>query len=106
MKSKCILLLSVILGTQSLIAQEVRDCNKKSKSVVNFAQCVVANVLEINSEHTIDLVTLTDKKGRIVFQTKPVNNQISINTLELGFYLLCAYCNGVKVKKGIIKKVI
>ena len=76
--------------------------NKESKAL---QKNIVSDVLHLNSIHRIDVVTLADKNGVILYKVTPTNNQISTQKLKTGFYLLEAYCKGIKVKRGIIKKI-
>ena len=65
----------------------------------------VQDILYFDAEYPVEYIKLFNQKGEVVFQTIPEDNQIILTTLKSGFYLFCAYINGVKVKKGIIKKV-
>ncbi len=65
----------------------------------------VQDVLYFDAEYPVEYIKLFNQKGEVVFQTIPEDNQIILTTLKSGFYLFCAYIKGVKVKKGIIKKV-
>lgn len=64
----------------------------------------VADVLEIQSSLKIDLFRLYDKNGKIVLEEVPKNNTLNLSDLKSGFYLYCAYSDGVQIKKGILKK--
>ncbi len=112
MKTLSILFVIFFLGTQSLTAQEQKQQIKSNiiTSLDNiddarFNPNPVFNTLKFNSNQTIDMISLYDNNGMIVLQQVPKDNQIALNTLKPGFYLICAYCNGKRVKKGILRKV-
>jgi hypothetical protein len=78
----------------------------KKETAIKVFPKMPSNLVYIESSQTVDYFTLCNKKGETIFKTTPVNNKVKLPVeLKNGFYLYEAYINGVKVKKGIIKKV-
>ncbi len=107
MKTQTLFLLIFLFGTLLASAQETtkKYHNQNPGEPVKISQCVVRNDLQIICDQAVDFVTFSDRNGRIVYQASPVDNKISIQSLDTGFYLLDAYVKGVKVKRGIVKKI-
>ena len=111
MKSILFLIVLILLNAQVINAQlnarQNQDLSfiEKETSVKLFPKAA-RDVVYINSELQIDLIKLCNKKGDVVFQATPEKNHITLSKeIKKGFYMYIAYVNGVKVKKGIIKKV-
>lgn len=109
MKTTLLFFLLSLLSIQGIYSQ-TDDANNKivitDKDIhISLYPNPVENILFIKTTQPIECVRLYNKQGVIVLQSTPVDNQISLVNLESGFYLFCAYVGGVKVKKGILKKV-
>lgn len=108
MKTIILFLLFSFLSFQGVYSQisPVNPTNNVEKEIdIKLFPNPAQDVLHIESNHVIDLIKLYNRQGEVVFQTIPRDNQITLTSLTSGFYLFCAYINGVKVKKGILKKV-
>lgn len=111
MKASRILFIILLFAIQNVIAQERKLDTQTSQAriITNLDVKFYANstqeVLIFQSDDSIEMITFFDKQGNIVLQQAPTNNQIAINALKPGFYLLCTYCNGTNIKRGILKKV-
>ena len=108
MKTTIILFALLLLSTQNLVAQEREQLDTKTTIITSLSVETNSDstdgILKIKSPQQIDMVVFTNKQGKKVLKEVPQNNQIALQRLKPGFYLLCAYCNGVKVKKGMLKK--
>jgi len=108
MRLSTILFLLLVSVANYLVAQEQDPITLKVNVITNLGVKDTTNLedglFKIQSDQNIDMVIFSDKQGKIVLKEIPQNNQIAISALKPGFYLLCAYCKGVKIKKGILKK--
>ncbi len=107
MKTRYFIILIFLLSTHFSNAQ---DSIQKKQTITNqesrkIAHCVVSDVLQIQCSLSIDRVTISDHSGTVIYTLTPTNNTVSVRDLQSGFYLLEAYVEGTKVKKGIIKKI-
>jgi len=58
----------------------------------------------VQCNQPIEYIKLYNKQGKQVLKTIIKDNKINLTGLNDGFYLFCAYVNGKKIKKGILKK--
>lgn len=108
MKTSSLLFVFLFIAIQNLVAQEQKSTASEATIITSLNEKSTSDYndgfLKIKSEQNIDMVTFTDKQGKVVLKEIPQNNQIATHLLKPGFYLLCAYSNGVKIKKGMLKK--
>ena len=62
------------------------------------------DIVTVQCNQPIEYIKLYNKQGKQVLKTVLKNNEINLTGLKDGFYLFCAYVNGKKFKKGILKK--
>jgi hypothetical protein len=112
MKTSSLIFFIFLLGIQGLLAQDFKQdiptniiTSLDNCKDTNFSTNSIFNILRFESNQNIDMIMLFDKQGDIVLQKIPENNQIALSSLKSGFYLLCVYCKGIKVRKGILRKV-
>jgi len=110
MKTVFILLNISLIGIQSLCAQtdEVDKINVKINNDnvdLTLYPNPVEDVLNLKTITSIDFIRLYNKEGQLVTQFFPVNNQIYLDDVEPGLYMACAYKDGRRVKKSILKKI-
>ncbi len=107
MKTAILFLLFSLLSLQGVYSQvsTFKANTLENETTITLYPNPAQDVLYIKSNQTIDLVKLFNQRGEVVFQSIPEDNQIALTCIQSGFYLFCAYINGVKVKKGILKKV-
>ena len=108
MRTSLLFIVFALLNLQVLFSQDnlsIDYLDQKNTIEVSVFPNPVQDILQINSTQKIDLVKLYNKRGEVVFQAIPQNNQIELSNLQPGFYLLSAYVDGEKLKKRIIKKV-
>jgi hypothetical protein len=78
----------------------------KKETNVRLIPNPAKDIVYLESDQQVDLFTLTNKQGKIVYKLIPKKNQVYLSErLDSGFYLFAAYVDGVKIKKGIIKKI-
>ena len=110
MKTIFILLNITLIGIHSLSAQtkEVDKINVKINNDnidLTLYPNPVEDVLNLKSVTTIDFIRLYNNEGQMVKQFAPINNQVYLDDVESGLYMACAYKEGRRVKKSILKKI-
>lgn len=62
------------------------------------------DIVYIKSNQKVEYIKLYNKQGKPVLKSYLKDNKINLSRLDDGYYLFCAYINGKRIKKGIIKK--
>ena len=100
-----ILLFVLLCSLNFGYAQEKTTSLSNQEVQVKVYPNPVQNQLHFTSENPVEQVCLYNSNGDLVYQLHPTNNEISVAEIPSGFYLFCAYTEGKRVKKGILKKI-
>jgi len=109
MKTIILLLNISLIGIQSVAAQ-TKESEKINVKINNeFVDLKlypnpVEDVLRLKSTKTIDFIRLFNKQGELVTQLTPENNEVALDEIQEGFYLVCIYIGNKEVKRRILKK--
>ena len=109
MRKIFLLLVLSLIGIQNISAQTSAPAKINPIITNNIDESlfpnVAGNVLKIKNDTTIDFVRLYNENGQLVVQLIPVQNQVDLNGVKPGFYMVHGYKEGKEVNKSILKKI-